>query len=169
MSNSKLLVAVTYRRPSALSPHALFDALSVYTSRYHNIIITGDFNANLSSPSKPETSILIELIKTHAFSIVSTEPTHHLTHLQPPSHTTLDLFIVNHIENVIHFSKSISLFIAGHDFIHLILNIDTPKPPPKTIICCNLNNINLVHLHHVLSSFRPSNTCTAGIDTDIDT
>ena len=168
MGNSKLLVAVTYRRPSALSPHALFEALSAFTSRYHNIIITGDFNANLLSPSKPETSILIELIKTHAFSIVSTEPTHHLTHSEPPSHTTLDLFIVNHIENVIHFSKSNSPFIAGHDFIHLTLNIDTPKPPPKTIICRNLNNINLVHLQQVLSSFLPSNTCAADSVTNID-
>ena len=86
-------------------------------------MITGDFNANLLTPSKPETSILIDLVKTHAFSIVTTEPTHHVISFNPPSYTTLDLFIVNHIENAIHFSKSMSPFIAGHDFIHLTLNI----------------------------------------------
>ena len=159
-------MAVSYRRPSALSPHALFNALSAFTSRYQNIIIiTGDFNSNLFSPSKPETSILIELIKTHAFSIVSTEPTHHLSHSEPPSHTTLDLFIVNHIENVIHFSKSIFPFIARHDFIHLILNINTPKRRPKTIVCRNLNNVNLAHLHQVPFFFLPSNTCVTDIDS----
>ena len=45
-------------------------------STHNIIIITGDFNANLLVPSRPETSILINLIENHAFSIVSTESTH---------------------------------------------------------------------------------------------
>ena len=166
--NTKLLIAVTYRRPTALSPYELFENLAVLTSRYRNIIITGDFNANLLTPSKPETSILIDLVKTHSFSIVSTEPTHHVISLNPPSHTTLDLFIVNHIENVIHFSKSVSPFIAGHDFIHLILNIDTPKAPPTTIVCRNLNNLNQNRLHELLSSnLSPENYAPETV-TDIN-
>ena len=166
--NIRLLVAVTYRRPSALSPRALFETLCAFTSEYHNIIITGDFNANFLTPSKTETAILINLIKTQALSIVSTEPTHHFTHSDPPSHTTLDLFIVNNIENVIYFSKSMSPFIAGHDLIHLILNIETPKPPPKTIVCRNLKNVNVAHLHQLLSSHLPSSFFMADTVTDID-
>ena len=119
-----------------------FEALSAFTFRYQNFIINGDLNANISSPSKSETSI-----NNHAFSIVSTETNYHLTPSEPPLHTTLDLFIVNHIENDIHFSKSISPFKAGRDYIHLILNIDTPKPPPKNILSRNLNNVNLARLH----------------------
>ena len=100
----------------------------------------------------PNQKPLIDLIKTHSFSIVSTEPTHHVISLNSPSHTTLDLFIVDYIENVIHFSKSASPFIAGHDFIHLIVNIDTSKAPPITIVCHNLNNLNQNRLHELLSS-----------------
>ena len=137
------MVAVTYRRPSSLSPHALFEILSDLTSRYHYIIIILDFNANILSPSKPETSILIDLIKNLAFSIISTGSTHHITYSDRPSHTTRDLFVVNHIENVIHFSKSTSPFT---------LNIETPKPLHKTIVCHNLNSVNASHLHQLLSS-----------------
>ena len=110
-SNTKLLIAVT-----------LLQDLSAFSTGYHNINVTGDFNANLPTPTKPETTILTDPVKSHALSIVSTESTHHVIALNPPSHTTLDLF-VNNIEIVIHFSKSTSPFIAGHVFNICILNI----------------------------------------------
>ena len=166
--NIKLLIAVTYRRPTALSPYDLFEKLAALTFKYGNIIVTGDFNANLLTPSKPETSILIDLVKTHAFSIVSTEPTHHVISSNPPSHTTLDLFIVKQIENVAHFSKSTSPFIAGHDFIHLTLNINIPRLPPTAIKCRNLNNLNLNQLHELLSSNLSPTNYAPEIVTDIN-
>ena len=166
--NIKLSVAVTYRRPFSLFPHALFEILFDLTSRYHYIIIILDFNANILSPSKPETSILIDLIKNHAFSIISTGSTHHITYSDRPSHTRLDLFVVNHIENVIHFSKSTSPFIAGHDYIHFTLNIETPKPLHKTIVCHNLNSVNASHLHQLLSSHLSPTVCASDIVSDIN-
>ena len=68
--------------------------------------------------------------------------THYLRHLDSPSHSSLDLFIVNHAESVIDFTKSESPFIAGHDFVELTLSINNPQPPSKTITTRNLRNIN---------------------------
>ena len=112
-------------RPSALSPYSIFETLSAFIPFYQYIVVTGNFNADLLSPRKPETGILKNLMNTHDFSIVSTEPTHHLLHTDPPSHTALDLFLVRYFES---------------------------EHPPKTIICRNLKTINADQLHQLISS-----------------
>ena len=105
-SRNKLFVSCVYRRPSAMSLYLRFETLSAFIRPYHNIIVTGDFNANLLSPRKNETVILQNLINTNAFSILSTAPIRHLHHTDPPTHSRLDLFLVKHIESVVHFTKS---------------------------------------------------------------
>ena len=112
--NSAILIAVVYRRPGPSSLIDFFDTLSNFTANYHHIIITGDFNADLLNPTKSNTKILCNLVNNHAFSVVLTLSIYHLLHLDPLSHTTLDLFIVNHAESVIDFTKSESSCIADH-------------------------------------------------------
>ena len=101
-------------------------------------------------------------------TLPSTSPTHHLLYTDPPSHTTLDLFLVKHIKSVVHFTQSNSPFIAGHDFIHLTLNVATPKPPPKTVICRTLKSINTEQLHHLISARLPPLTLNLQSDADIN-
>ena len=101
--NVKILVAVVYRRPSGSIPHQFFEILSNIIPSYNNIIVTGDFNCNLLTPAKPETSALQNLISNLSLHIVSTYPTHHLVDRNPPSHTTLDLFIINNPHSILIF------------------------------------------------------------------
>lgn len=91
--NVKILCAVIYRRPEASSPLYFFEWLSAHLPHYNNVIITGDFNANLTIPNHTDSKILLNLIDSNALSVVSYEPTHHLIETNPPSHTTLDLFM----------------------------------------------------------------------------
>ena len=154
------IFACVYRSPSALSLYALFETLSTFLPFYQNIVITGDFNPNPLATRKPETVIFRNLINTKSFSIVSTEPTHHLLHTNPLSHTTLDLFLVKNTESVLKFSKSDSPFIAGHGFIHLMLNIESPKSPPKTITCHRRKRINIEQLNLLISDHIPPTPTT---------
>ena len=135
-----------------MSLYLRFETLSVFIRPYHNIIVTGDFNANLFYPRKNETVILQNLINTNAFSILSTVPIHHLHHTDPPTHSRLDLFLVKHIESVVHFTKSDSLFMIGHEFIHLTLNVTTLDSSPKTITCHNLKIINTEQLQKLMAA-----------------
>ena len=111
------IIAVVYRRPGAASPAEFFDTLSPFLATHKNIIITGDFNADLQAPRSPDTRTLSELVKSHAHFFVSRSPTHHFHHHNRQSHTTLDLFITKKSQHITSFSQSEAPFIAGHDFI----------------------------------------------------
>ena len=105
-------------------------------------------NADLLNSTNFNNKIIRNLVETNALSFVSIVPTHHLHHLDPPSYTTLDLFIVNHTKTLIDFTKSKSSSIAGHDFIELTLSNKNPQPLPKTINTRNLRNINITELQN---------------------
>ena len=118
-----ILIAVVYRRPDAASPTDFFETLSPYLGIYKNIIITGDFNADLQSPRSPDTRNLSEIVESHALSFVSRSPTHHRFQTTHQSHTTLNLFITKKIAAYHLFFTTIITF--RHSFSYTT----TTRPP----------------------------------------
>lgn len=161
--NVKILCAVVYRRPEASSPFHFFSCLSAHLPHYNNVIITGDFNANVDNPTHTDSKILLNQIDSNALSVVSCELTHHLFDKNPPSHTTLDLFIVNDLKLVSSFTKSDSPFIAGHDFIELSFHCNNPKPTSKIILTRSLQTSDPIKITHAFHEALHSTPLTTSL------
>ncbi|KAJ8677505.1 hypothetical protein QAD02_013292 [Eretmocerus hayati] len=128
--SNKISFAVVYRRPKGAYPIYFFETLSNLSPLYNDMIITGDFNADLAS-EKPEAIHLRSLLAKYSLYCVPSEPTHHELSHDPPSHTWLDLFIVNDIGSVTYYDESKSPFITGHDLIELQFKFHKPPKMKK--------------------------------------
>lgn len=142
-----MLIAVVYCRPYAAPPDFFFNCLSTFFLKYSNILVTGDFNADLFSPTKKRVKDFPYLVSAHGFHFVSTEPTHYLINKTPPSHTTLDLSITSDLTSIQRFSKSTALCIDNHDFIEVDVRLTNKKPLPKLILTTSLKKLNPVILN----------------------
>jgi hypothetical protein len=112
----KILLGVVYARPKCAFPNEFFSNISEFLPLYNEVIITGDFNIDMS-----KSSYLSELLKSTIdqlnLHLVPSEPTHHSVQLNRFSHTWLDLFIVSNMNSVSSYNKSSAPIIAGHDLI----------------------------------------------------
>ena len=122
---------IVYRRPNPATPTDFFEALAPFLAKHKNIIITGDFNADLQKLHSPDARSLSDLVKFHEFLFVSRSPIDHLFDNNHQSHTTLYLFITKKTQHSTSFSQSQAPLIAGHDFIELVIPIQAPRPPIK--------------------------------------
>ena len=149
-THTKILFAAIYRRPPADYPLEFLSRLSIYLPHYSSVIITGDFNINMATPTAPNSSKLQAFIDRHSLYLIPSEPTHH--QLWNHSHTWIDLFITKNPYPVTNYHKSPAPFIARHDFIELTLPCRNPPPLTKSIPSRNLKKLDHGLLRHELSS-----------------
>lgn len=123
-----ILYATVYRRLKGFSFNNFVEILSGFSINYHNIIITGDLNCDLSKYNFDSNS-LREFAHSQALHIVESGPTFHTN----TSHSILDLFLVDCPSKVISFAKSTAPFIADHDLLELTYKFQTDSRPPLTI------------------------------------
>lgn len=103
--HNKILLAVVYRRPNAAYPSHFFGCLAPLLPIYTNVVVTGDFNANMCTQN-PASANLQGLIDSHSLYLVPSEPTHHVHWIdRPASHTWLDLFITKEADSVLELKK----------------------------------------------------------------
>lgn len=169
----KMYFAVVYRRPPGRAPFHFFNTLSTYLANYNHIVVTGDFNANLSSDTLDyHPTTLKELIDLNCLKTVSLKPTcHRLT--ETATHTTLDLFIVNSDIEIHSFSQSESPFIDCHDWIELIIKCPQNPNVLKTTSTRRLDLVNSVALNMLVDDLLdrgtdPVTTSAASSIEDID-
>ncbi|XP_058800069.1 uncharacterized protein LOC131669300 [Phymastichus coffea] len=145
--HAKLLLAVVYRRPSALAPLNFFQTIVPLLPNYHDVIICGDFNCNLLSHTLHYVNVLREQIERYALKVVSMLPTCHRFQDGHASHTLLDLFLNKNDTDIHSFSKTPAPFIDCHDLIELSIYSTVPPSATKTILIRKLKSVDIVQLN----------------------
>jgi hypothetical protein len=142
VSSTCIRLVTVYRPPPTkvnASSNALFmeefsmylESLSITSGR---VIITGDFNFHMESPTCLAAKTFQEAIDTAGFTQHVTAPTHTSGHM-------LDLIMSRESDNVVK-STIVSSLISDHHAIHSTLNINRPPLPKRTITYRNLKNMD---------------------------
>lgn len=117
--NYLILFAIVYRPPKKKLPINFLNNLSQYSPLYSHVIVTSDFNINMSTVTD-ESAIFTHIFSNKVLSLIDSPPTHHTLWKDNSSlHTWLDLFLVKDMSRVSNYSKSDAPFAYGHDFIRL--------------------------------------------------
>lgn len=155
INNMKILFCVVYRPPQTSPLDEFFERLSPLLPDYHHIIITGDFNIDLTRPG-PLVNLFESQVAAHSLEVVSRNPTYHL--LRPDGstyHSCLDLFITRNNDMVSDFRQSDAPFTPGHDLVMLTYNVKVPKQVTKTISARKLKLIDQGALLELLRQHLP--------------
>lgn len=118
----KILIATVYRPPHIGFIAEFESTLLQLFSDYINLIVFGDFNADLCVPSHDSTH-LRDFITSSNLHLVPYEPTHHLQE----SSTWLDICFVDDEDKIINFGQTDVPFLSSHDLIHIEYNISVEK------------------------------------------
>ena len=112
--NTKVLIIIVYRPPSIPFLSDIVEAYGNVTHLYSDVIILGDFNANMATRSY-DYNFIRNFISSHDLYLVLSNPTHHTIHTN--SYTWLDLIIVDDLSKVSNFTQSGTPFLSGHELI----------------------------------------------------
>ena len=157
-SHTKILFAAIDHSPPADYPLEFLSCLSTYFRHLSSVIITGDFNINMATPSATNSAKLQAFIDRHSLHLIPSTPTHH--QLWNNSDTWIDLFITKNPYPISNYAESPAPFIANDDFIELTLPCRNPPPVSKSIHSRNLTKLIPSHidnsLHISLALLRPS-------------
>ncbi|XP_031785597.1 uncharacterized protein LOC116417277 [Nasonia vitripennis] len=104
-------------------------ATNRFSHSYSSIVLAGDLNSNLLVDDY-YSSNLKRLVFEQSMHIVPFGATHHCEN----SHSWLDTFIVDSLDRVITFEKSLAPFINGHDSLFIEYEFDTPKKRDLEIV-----------------------------------
>ncbi|XP_058805912.1 uncharacterized protein LOC131672589 [Phymastichus coffea] len=133
---------------------------------YHDVIITGDLNANLLSDTLHYAAVLQDHIDLLGLKVVSRLPTCHRFQEDRSSHTLLDLFLVKHTTDIHSFSKTEAPFIDCHDLIELVIYATVPPDGDKLILSRNLRAIDLARLNSLVAGCLAS-TCLSAAPSNL--
>ena len=140
-SSLSVLFATVYRPLETSLPTCFLDNLSQFIPQFSHVIVTGDFNINMLTPTA--NSVLFRRhISNKSLHLVESLPTHHTIWSDGSAHHTwLDLFLLKDPSRLVEYRKSPEPFTYGHDFIELDYSLFTPPPPPIIITSRNLNRL----------------------------
>ena len=155
-----LRVILVYRPPKPRHPSFMSDLSELFMSfctTSNNVVILGDFNIHVDSPSSQYTAELTQLLDTLNLKQYVATPTHTKGHI-------LDLFITNFpIKNVRVHNPGIS----DHNIISADLSTQTSLKPTRQIHFRKIKDINLEHLSddfHKLTTFAQNSTLQGLVD-----
>lgn len=134
---SPLLIAVVYRRPRAGYLQVFESSLVHFYPAYRNLIITGDFNADLLGSSF-DAEYHSNFFFAYNLQIVPYSATHHTA----TSHTWLDLFVVDDVSKVLSSYQSSVPFAGGHELIAINYNFKTAPFIPRSFSFRNFINFD---------------------------
>lgn len=145
VGSEKILVASVYRPPKIGFLNEFEDKLLDIYSDYENLVIFGDFNADLYTPTY-DSNHLREFIDSSNLYLVPYNPTHHLKN----SSTWLDICAVDCEEKVLTFGQEGVPFLSAHDLISINYNIKVSNANPRRRRARDFRNFSLpIFLHHL--------------------
>lgn len=137
-SGSKMLVGCVYRPNKRVNLSYFFSELENLTACYRDIVICGDFNAN----------ILVNSFLVDNMVPFGLEPTNrvHPTHYTTTSNSLIDLFFVSNLENVLLYDQISASCFSKHDLIFLTYNFQI-QPEETTYSYRDFHNIDFNSLY----------------------
>lgn len=135
---AKILIAVVYRRPKGEGIKTFCDSLNVFTSRYDDCIVCGDFNIDCNKSNVMTQKFIMR------FNDLCLAPIPFVnTHVTVTSQTTIDyVFIPDQITNV-SFGQIAFPDLSLHDLLYLCYPIPVPSAKPRIIKYRDFNKINV--------------------------
>lgn len=151
-SNIKILVGVCYNPPPSNNKiQSLSDLLQDLSSRFHHVVLLGDFNINLLSNAN-EVKRLKAIAKTCSLEFLKLQPTCHSP--ISPNSTLIDHILVKNPQFVVKFGQRPVSGISEHDLIFLSYRIRVPKLNITAKYIKNFKAVNqslLLHQAHSLN------------------
>lgn len=133
----KILVGAVYRPPNTGHLDMLESDLESIIPQYKNIVVLGDFNANLGVDDYKSRE-LRQFCDGLGLHFVPYQPTHHTS----ASHTWLDMCMICDPAQVISSNQSSEPFLSGHDLISIKYDYKVPKQPPRKLQYRSWNRID---------------------------
>lgn len=140
----KLLLGCVYRPSNNIRLDSIVAKLEQVSVAYTNIIISGDFNANLLSSSGSNLSTVMTSL--NLFSVNSVRP----THFTATNATLLDLFLVADNSKIVHYDQLAAPVFSKHDLIFLCYKFKVARQV-HTFTFRDYNNINMSSLQEDLT------------------
>ena len=140
LCSQRLLIGTIYRPPDQSNFYEkLPPVLENIWSTRKNILITGDFNSDLSPEHNNGNGKKLSNILKH-FDLVNAikRP----TRVTMTTKTTLDLVIVSDITKV-KVSGVLDASIADHKLVYASLNLKKKRPPPQLVTVRNYKNLDI--------------------------
>lgn len=109
--NQRILLGSVYRPNRRVDIGPLLDMVREIALPFQNILIAGDFNSNLLV----ESGMVDEFRALGLYSVNTTVPTHYTN----TTDSLLDLFLVNSLEDCLHYDQLSSPIFSRHDIIFL--------------------------------------------------
>lgn len=157
---NKLLLATVYRPPKIGFLKEFEDTLLNFFTEYDNLIVVGDFNADLQI-STHDSEHLRDFIESSNLHLVPYNPTHHLDN----SSTWLDVCFVDDQEKICNFGQTAVPFLSAHDLIHVEYNIETESVESAARVCRDFRNFSQ---EQFLSDLGRQNWSSIGDCWDMD-
>jgi hypothetical protein len=154
-----MLFIVVYRPPGTACQfltdfRMLLEALTLIKC---DVIIAGDFNIHVDSPSDPWARSLNDLLESHGWKQLIHQPTHTGNH-------TLDLLIIrtDAIMQIPTISVLVSEGVSDHFAISFVADVLKPRRPILLINSRSFKNLNVKNFNDELDallSYLPADTC----------
>ncbi len=100
------------------------------------LILLGDFNIHVDSPSDAQTKMFCDLLDSHNMRQHVSGPTHKSGH-------TLDLVLTKESCNILHTIRVADEGISDHSVINCVLDLSKPTPVRKVLSYRKTRNINI--------------------------
>lgn len=162
--NGVRIVIGTAYRPPWLSVDTFLDALTESVSSFSkcdHIVILGDFNINLLSPSDPNTKKLNAFLHYSNLTQYVASPTHFTDH----SETLIDL--VCSTIKVSNLTVDIIPDLSHHAFITCTVRLNKPKPLPRWVVYRPLKDIDLKEFNALVNTISWERLLTDDINADV--
>ena len=114
---------IVYRPPRIPYLSDIVKAYDNVVHLYSDVIILGDFNADMVTQSA-DANFIRNFINSHDLHLVPSNPTHHTPHTD--SYTWLDLVIVDDLDKAVNFTQSGCPFLSGHELITFTYTCSCP-------------------------------------------
>ena len=144
LTNTKAFIfGAIYRPPSDTSFYEQFDKVLEHVwVKYKNIVITGDFNCDLTQTesgiiTSPLGNRLFNSLAQFNFAVVNKQA----TRITNTSSTLIDLIVTNK-ESLISKTRPLDLGILDHMLVYAEVRTKIRRPPPKIIRSRNFKCFN---------------------------
>lgn len=143
--NQKLLLGIVYRPHKHIDINPLIEELSTLTLGYSDVILTGDFNAD----------ILVDKSLMDDMSAIGLLPVNCLTptHFTSTASTLLDLFFTDNHSRTMRYDQLSASVFSKHDLIFLSYDFNC-KTEQKTITYRDFKNIDYTSLETDLANIQ---------------
>lgn len=146
LGDEKILVVVVYNPPENDCSDFLGEKLADFATRYENVLLIGDFNVDLSRPTRRQAKFE-SMIESFAMSTIGKEPTFY----HKDGCSLLDLFITNRTDRVLRFNQVGFPGLSQHDLIFGSLNFEA-MPVRKIDTYRDYVNFNPITLQNAILS-----------------